>query len=849
MKAIIMAGGEGTRLRPLTSLRPKPMVPIVNQPVMEHIVGLVKHHGIDKVVATLAFMPSFIQDYFGDGEEWGVEIKYAIEDTPLGTAGSVKNAEPLLDTDEPFVVISGDAITDIDLTEVINFHKERGAAVTIALKRVPDPLDFGVVITAEDGKIERFLEKPTWGQVFSDTINTGIYVVEPWVLGYIPAEESYDFSGDLFPKLMADGHPLYGIAVEGYWCDVGSRESYLEVHRDILEGKSHTFIPGVQAREGLWVSESAKIDKTATLGKGVVVGENVTIGANVVIGDNVVIDNNCVVSESAHVSHSILWGDTYVGRQAEVSGAVLCRHVDIREGAVVGVGAVIGDESVVGQGARVGADVRIFPYKRIESQATVNSSLIWESTGPRSLFGDAGVQGLVGVDITPELALKVAEAYGTLLPKGGHVVLTRDSTRAARMVKRAMIAGLNAAGVNARDLRVASPAVSRFTTQKTRCVGGIHISGSMREPQSLEIRFFDANGLDIAPWEQKKIERMYFRQEFRRAFFDEIGDIIYPPRPLEYYGAALKEAMIDAGLVGEWRKVVADMVGGPATFMLPQVAHSWHVNLIALNGVVDSEAASAPSEEPEEAAIEELARATKLFGADLGVMFDWGAERIRMLTSSGRLLDPDTALHAMIDLWCRTRDREGSIAVPLSASRVVEEIAERHGRSVVRPGRSRRALAQSVLDGRAVFAGSESGGFIFGDFFPAYDGVLSTGMAVRMLSKLDTTLDEVVDDLPDFHKVHMSVRCSAERKGAVMRAVTERAADMKTDLTEGVRAEYSDGWILVLPHSSEPIVQIWAEAGSESAARGRAQQWQRFVLDAIADSDSAPRVPAEVISR
>ena len=767
-----------------------------------------------------------------------------------GTAGSVKNAEPLLDTDEPFLVISGDAITDIDLTEVINFHKERGAAVTIALKRVPDPLDFGVVITAEDGKIERFLEKPTWGQVFSDTINTGIYVIEPWVLDYIPAGESYDFSGDLFPKLMEDGHPLYGIAVDGYWCDVGSRETYLEVHRDILEGKSHTFIPGVQAREGLWVAESAKIDETATLGNGVVIGENVTDQRQ--RGDRRQRRHRQQL-RGRRVGPRIplhrVGRHLHVVRQAEVSGAVLCRHVDIRAGAVVGVGAVIGDESVVGQGARVGADVRIFPYKRIESQATVNSSLIWESTGPRALFGDAGVQGLVGVDITPELALKVAEAYGTLLPKGGHVVLTRDSTRAARMVKRAMIAGLNAAGVNARDLRVASPAVSRFTTQKTRCVGGIHISGSMREPQSLEIRFFDANGLDIAPWEQKKIERLYFRQEFRRAFFDEIGDIIYPPRPLEYYGAALKEAMIDAGLVGEWRKVVADMVGGPATFMLPQVAHSWHVNLIALNGVVDSEAASAPSEEPEDAAIEELARSTKLFGADLGVMFDWGAERIRMLTSSGRLLDPDTALHAMIDMWCRTRDREGAIAVPLSASQVVDEIAKRHGRSVVRPGRSRRALAQSVLDGRAVFAGSESGGFIFGDFFPAYDGVLTTGMAVRMLSKLDTTLDEVVDDLPEFHKVHMAVRCSAERKGAVMRAVTERAADMKTDLTEGVRAEYSDGWILVLPHASEPVVQIWAEAGSESAARGRAQQWQRFVLDAIAESDSTPHVPSEVMSR
>jgi mannose-1-phosphate guanylyltransferase / phosphomannomutase len=836
MKAVIMAGGEGTRLRPLTSLRPKPMVPIVNQPVMEHIVGLVKHHGIDQIIATLAFMPAVIQDYFGAGEEWGVEISYAIEETPLGTAGSVKNAETLIGADEPFLVISGDAITDIDLSEVIAFHKERQAAVTIALKREPDPLDFGVVITAEDGRIERFLEKPTWGQVFSDTINTGIYVMEPWVLDYVPAGEMYDFSGELFPKLMEDGHALYGLPVDGYWCDVGSRETYVEVHHDILDGVSKTFIPGVHAREGLWVSETAKIDRTATLGKGVVIGDNVTIRAGAVIGDHVAIDSNCIIGEGAHLEHSIVWSDTFIGSQAEVTGAVLCRRVDVRDGAVVGVGAVIGDESVVGQGARVGPDVRIFPYKRIEAQATVNSSLIWESTGVRSLFGDAGVQGLVGVDITPELALKVAEAYGTLLPKGGHVVVTRDSTRSARMVKRAMIAGLNAAGIHARDLRVGSPAVSRFTTQKTRCVGGIHISGSMREPQSLEIRFFDANGLDIAPWEQKKIERLYFRQEFRRAFFDEVGDIIYPPRPLEYYGTALNEAMVNAGLVGEWRKVVADMAGGPATFILPQVAHGWHVNLIALNGVIDSEAPSAPPEEPQENSIAELARTTKLFGADLGVLFDWGAERIRMLTSSGRLLDPDTALHAMIDLWCRTRDQDGAIAVPLSASQVAEEIASRFGHEVIRPGRSRRALAQAVLDGRAVFAGSESGGFIFGDFFPAYDGVLSTGMAVRMLAKLGTTLDEVVEGLPAFHKVELVLRCPADRKGAVMRAVTERTSGMEADLTEGVRVKYPDGWVLVLPHSSEPRVQIWAEAASESDATNRAEEWQRVVADTIEES-------------
>ena len=841
MKAVIMAGGEGTRLRPLTSLRPKPMVPIVNQPVMEHIIGLVKHHGIDQVVATLAFMPGVIQDYFGAGEEWGVEIHYAVEETPLGTAGSVKNAEQHLrdgtpEAEQPYVIISGDAITDIDLTEVIEFHKARGGAVTIALKRVADPLDFGVVVTADDGLVERFLEKPTWGQVFSDTINTGIYIVEPWVLDHIPANTPYDFSGELFPKLMEMGHKLYGIVCDGYWCDVGSKESYVEVHRDILDGKAKIFVPGVHAHKGVWVAESARVDEGATLGRCVVLGENARVRAGAHVGDYSVIGDNCVIGADVNISHSVVWDDTFIGGGSSVVGAVLCRHVDVRARAVIDPGVVIGDQSVVGQGAHVSADVQVFPYKRIEPGAVVGSSLIWESTGVRSLFGDAGVQGLVGVDITPELALRIAEAYGTLLPKGGHVAVSRDTTRAARMIKRALIAGLNAAGVNARDLRVASPAVCRFTTQKTRCVGGVHISGSMREAQGLEIRFFDKNGLDIAPWEQKKIERLYFREEFRRAFFDEIGDIVYPPRPLEYYREGLNEAILAAGLAGDWRKAVVDFVGGPASFILPQVAHGWKINVISLNGVVDSEAPSAPSEHPSQGSVAEVVRAVELFGADVGVIFDWGSERVRFVTSHGKVLDGDTALHAVVDLWCRTRDVEGAIAVPLSASTVVDRIAARHGHDVVRPGRSRRALAAAVLDGRAVFAGSNSGGFIFGDFFPAYDGVLSLAMVTRMLAKADTTLDEIVLGLPECHKVEFVVPCPTDRKGAVMRAVSERASGMDSDQSEGVRVRYSDGWALVLPHEGEPSVTVWAEAGTDNAAASRAQQWVRTVQDAITSS-------------
>ena len=673
------------------------------------------------------------------------------------------------------------------------------------------------------------MEKPTWGQVFSDRINTGIYVIEPWVLDEIPEGAPYDFSAELFPKLMEQGHAIYGTVVEGYWCDVGSQESYLQVHRDILDGRAMIYIPGVHAREYLWVSESAQIDPAATLGEKVVIGENVAVRAGAVVGDYTVVGDNCVIGNDARVGYSVLWDESFVGKQATVSGAILCRRVDVRARAVVDVGAVIGSESLVGHGAHVNADVHVYPYKRVEAAATLSSSLIWESTGARSLFAEAGIAGLVGIDITPELALRVAEAYGSLLPKGAHVVVTRDTSKAARMVKRAMVAGLNAAGINVRDLRVATPAVSRFTTQKTRSMGGIHVAALPGDAQSLEIRFFDKHGLDISPAEQRKVERLYFRGEFRRAFFDAVGEIIYPPRPLEYYSAALEEVIGTANLQGGWRKVVADMSCGAGSLSLPLVANGWMLKVITLNPVVDVETAGGCGE-PTPESLELLRGTCELFGADLGVVFDQAAERVRFAAPDGTLLDGDTALHLVTELWCRTRgDVEGAIAVPLTATLAVDTIAERYGRRVIRPGRSRRALAQAVLDGRAVFAGGTMGGYIFGEFFPAFDGVLTVGMVARMLDRVGQSLEELVDGLPAFHKAHVDVFCPDASKGAVMRAISEAAEALGPDLTEGVRVPYDDGWALVLPDSSEPTVNVWAEGSSAGAAWDRVSEWQHLV--------------------
>src|SRR5574341_1395222 len=265
MKAVVMAGGEGSRLRPLTINRPKPMVPIVNRPVMGHIIELLKRHNINEIVATLQYRADDLQNYFGDGSNVGVAINYTVEPRPLGTAGSVKFAEKFLSRDEPFLIISGDALTDLNLSEIVDFHKRVGALITITLYRVPDPSEYGVIIVDGQGRIERFLEKPSPGQVISDTVNTGIYVISPEVLDEIESGEPFDFSKDLFPRLLTRGAPLYGFIANGYWCDVGNIAEYFRATGDLLQHHVNVGEIGQNIGNDIYVEEDVDIAPDAQL--------------------------------------------------------------------------------------------------------------------------------------------------------------------------------------------------------------------------------------------------------------------------------------------------------------------------------------------------------------------------------------------------------------------------------------------------------------------------------------------------------------------------------------------------------------------------------------------------------
>ena len=481
MKAVILAGGEGTRLRPLTSNQPKPMMPIANVPMMEHIVRLLAKHGFDDIVVTVAFLANHIRNYFGDGSDFDVQMRYATEESPLGTAGSVRNAMDELD--ETFLVISGDVLTDVDLSAFVEAHRKQQAFASIALKRVENPVEFGIVITREDGSIERFLEKPTWGEVFSDTINTGIYVLEPGVFDHIPPDEVVDFSGDVFPSVLESGGKLYGHVLDGYWEDVGTLEAYRTAHEDILDGRVEIDVPGFLVRDGVWLGENVDVSPDVVVEGPVLIGDNCRIETGAVLRPYTVLGDDVVVKAEAHIERTVVHDHVYLGPGTRVRGAVLGRSCDIRDSVRIEEGVVVGDETFIGAEAIINPSVKIYPFKSVDPGALVTSSIVWETRGARTLFGRRGVRGLANVDVTAEVAVRLAMAYGTALKKGSVVCTSRDTSRSARALKRAFIAGLNLSGVHVMDLELATVPATRFQVRSERGTGRDHGAARPERPR------------------------------------------------------------------------------------------------------------------------------------------------------------------------------------------------------------------------------------------------------------------------------------------------------------------------------------------------------------------------------
>jgi mannose-1-phosphate guanylyltransferase/phosphomannomutase len=816
MKAVVMAGGEGSRLRPLTSRRPKPLAPVANKPVMEHIIDLLRRHGFTEIVATLHYLADEIESYFGDGSAFGVSLQYVVEDTPLGTAGAVKLAADMLG-DEPFLIISGDALTDLDLTALTADHRRSGAAATITLQRVTNPLEFGVVITDESSRITRFLEKPSWGEIFSDTINTGIYVLDPSVLEYMERGKSYDFSRDIFPRLLHENKIVSGYIATDYWTDIGNLQQYQQANYDALAGKVRVEIAGTEIQPGVWVGEGCTIDPSAHLVGPLVLGRNVRVEAGATVGADTVIGNATIVARNAEITRTVAWADCYFGESCQIGGATIADRNIVKDHVSVGDGSVIGSGCTLGSGAVVRPNLKLWPDKSVSSGAVVSMSLIYGIKWPGSLFGAVGVSGIANVEITPEFALKLGQAFGSSLKPGQTVMTSRDAHPAARVMNRCVISGLLSVGINVEDLRAIPLPLARYATRMGGD-GSVHTRVDPEDPNAVLIELMDSSGVNVDKSTERKIENLFFREDFRRTGMDEVGLLSFPARTLELYTSEMLASLKPKFLPQAKFKIVVDYGYGNASVVLPRVLSNLSVDIVALDAYYD-EAKARTFREDRERYIEQLRTVTLTLGADLGVLVDHDGESFALVDDLGRVIAGNRLLAIVALLVCRAQPG-ARVAIPITTPRAIETLIEANGGRVTRTKSDRRSMMALAANERDTLA--YGSGFkqepIFPEFQPAFDALYAIVKIMELLAAEGRKLHELNDMLPAWFFRHRAIRCPWERKGEVMRTIADDYADREVEMIDGVRVSANGGWFLVLPDASDPTVNVYAEGHDNATA-------------------------------
>ncbi|MCL1926065.1 MAG: sugar phosphate nucleotidyltransferase [Syntrophorhabdaceae bacterium] len=821
MKAVVMAGGFGTRLRPITEKLPKPMAYVANRPMMEHVIRLLARQGVSEHEVLLYFFPDKISSYFGDGSKWGVSMNHIIAEGDYGTAGAVKSSGTLLD--ETFLVISADIITDFDIARAIEFHKEREAAVTIVLTRVPNPLQYGIVITEEDGRIVRFLEKPGWSEVFSDTINTGIYIIEPKVLSLIPPKKNFDFSKNLFPAMLERGDRLYGYVAEGYWKDVGNLDEYLNVHLDILAGKVNIDFDGTQTKDRkVWIGEGSRVDYTAEL-ENVLLGKDCVVGARVSM-KNVVIGDGCVVENDAAINSSVLWPAASVGKGARIHESIVGTKSQIRGGAFLAERSVISDHCVIGADAVVKTNVKVWPHKVVEDGAVLSSSLIWGEKWARSLFGAYGVVGLANIEISPEFAAKLGASYAATFGRKVALSTSRDSHKMSRMINRAIMTGMLSVGVDVHDYGVTPLPVVRYLSRSKRDeLGGVHTRKSPYNPSLVDLKFFDVSGLDLSMGAEKSIETLFFREDFVRADIDETGEIEFPASGFELYVNGFLKSVDTKTISSKDYNIVLDYSYGSSSIIFPRILGRLGMKTVALNAILDPAHTTRTSEEFDKG-IRHLSTIARSLNASLGVMIDTGGEKIFLVDEKGDLLDDDAALQVVCLLACR-QARHGLVGVPVTASRNIEKIAARYGMEAVRSRMLPRFLMETAAREGVVFVGDGAGGFAFPSFQPAFDGMFSIIKILELLASEGRGIHEVLREIPPTTLIRRNIPCAWEHKGALMRMLALYAKGKPSQFIDGVKVFEGEDWALAYPSQDAAYFHLVVEASDESVAVNMADHY------------------------
>ena len=768
MKAIVMAGGEGARLRPLTGGRPKPMVELLGKPVLEHTVALLKKHGITDICFTLRYLPRIIEDHFGGGEDFGVKIEHRVEETPLGTAGGVRACADFA-AGEDVLVLSGDAVCDFDLKKCVDFHKNTGAEATVVLYEHPEPTEYGLVITDPDGRITAFLEKPSWDRVMTNQINTGIYILSPRVLEEIPEGEPCDFGHDLFPRLLAAGRGLYGVAAEGYWCDVGTPEAYRQCCRDVLNGHVDLSIDAARLADGVWSQEPLT---DVTLHPPVYVGSRCRVAPGVTLGPHTVLSDDSRVGKGAVIRDSILNG-VQIGANAKIGGAVIGRGSIIADRAEINKGCVIGDGVHVGRGSVLAPGVRIWSGRNVPDGCRVTKSLIGESSDTKVGVGTDGcARGAYPSELSPETVM----AYGAVLGSLGRVGVAHTGGEAARLLASALGCGITGAGGECCALD------ATFEAELASSCGIFFLGAAVFIRQNgpdMELTFLDGVGLPIGSALRRKLESSR-DSDYPHVVGDAVGSTNHVTGTGQAYLSGLTAAVRE--MVRSNKRLVLAVNGGGAENRTLRRA------LELLGHKVTEPAKGVPT-----------------------FSVPRGGFALTATDERGRVLDATQMLALTADAAMRLGTRE--LAIPADAPDAIKKLAKKYGCSL-----------------RPVTPEDKEAAWFYARQRYLLDGVYAAAVIVSAMAGDGVELSHLYDRIPRFAVATRRVDVACSRAKA-MRLLAAGIPEMATEIASGLTMETPRGRMRITPSADGAALELRGEGENAEIARELCGDFERLARD------------------
>ena len=774
MQAVIMAGGEGKRLRPLTCTMPKPLVPLLNKPVIDYCVELLTAHGIVDIAATLHYLPNMIEQHLGDGRAFGANIRYSIEDKPLGTAGSVRAA--VGEGIGPALVLSGDAITDLDLAALIRRHEASGAAATIVLKRVQVPTEYGVAILDEGGRITRFLEKPQLSEVFSDLANTGIYILSTEAIDMIPIETKYDFSMDLFPAMLRAGMYIGGYVTESYWCDIGDLEQYLNAQKDMLVGKC-SFETMAVDREGVFVEHGAKVSPGAVIIGPCYIGREVEVADGALLADGTVLCSGCRIGSGSSIKRSILMPGARVRENAEIRGAIMCEGSHVDSGAHVFAHTALGAGSSVGKNCSITAGASLWPNKKLEDDSHCSEDVIWDDSLQKSGL-DMCVKGFADHDLGPERTARVGASLAlSRRAAGKELGVATDGSQQAVMLKHALISGMISQGADVCDLGYCTASAFEHAVRTFGLEGGVYVRHGDKSPHEAELILCDDMGCQLTGGAFRSFRQELIMGPHHPVTAQRLGILQPLGGAARAYEAHLSKAIGGANSAdGLGTKIIlgrgGDVYDAVARVLLPA---GYGVQYI------------------DEGDPERIHVAMVHGGAELGIVAGDEGEltciwQDRYIREGGRI--------AIFTLCAIDEGRmRGKAVLPVRVSEEYVAHIESRGWKVQRCPDHRAKWRRQALDE----------GCYLPELFEPEAAILRMAILCRQ-----KRLEGYLDEMPRAYESEASVGCSWREMGRVLRSLVETEPGGRVELIDGVKVKSDNGWILVRPNRDFTACRIIA---------------------------------------